>query len=66
MVTVWGGTRALVGGYSQYLYGAINQSEGAILYPRGKKGGSEHGKQAEKREGGVGGYECVRSLNITS
>lgn len=59
VVTVWGGTRALVGGYSQYLYGAINQSESAILYPREKKGRSEHRKQAEKREKRGDVWVCV-------
>lgn len=38
-----GGYWPLVGGYSLYLYGAISQSEGAVLTHRGK----------EKRFGGV-------------
>lgn len=38
VATVGWGTRALVGGYSQHLYGAINQSQGTICAPEKKKG----------------------------
>lgn len=56
MVTLGRGTRALVGGYSQHLYGAINQSEAVFcaLEKRGG-GGGEHRKRADKRRrGGMG------------
>ena len=64
VVTVWRGTWALVGRYSQHLYGSINQWEGCILCPREKKrGGCTGSKQTREEEGGWG---AVCRLNITS
>lgn len=62
VVTVWSGTRALVGGYSQHLYGAINQSEGSTLCPR-EEGGwkQEASEKKKKRERKSGGWWCCLS-----
>lgn len=52
----------LVGGYSQYLYGAISQWEGAVLTPRGGKKGVVVVKTGSKRwrDEGVGVCVCAR------
>lgn len=62
-----GGTGALVGGYSQYLYGAINQWGDATLNPRGKRGADTGSKQIEDIVGGWGGvlYVSLKHYIIT-
>lgn len=58
VVTMRRGTRALVGGYSQHLYGPINQSKGSVLCPREKGGQSTETEQKREKEGGWG-VVCV-------
>lgn len=61
---VRGDTGALVGGYSQYLYGAINQWGDTTLKPRGKAGVNTGSKQIGDIVGGWGCYMC--RWNVTS
>lgn len=66
VATVGWGTRALVGGYSQHLYGAINQSQGTICAPEKKKGWWTEEDSREKKRVGVGFFVSPKHYIITS